>query len=83
MAVPAAWAAVWLPAAQRVGAVIVGDAEWRACSAAAGEPVFPDDFPAAPAYGCGAGAPPTQCRHSVHIICAVCAVLCLFPIAFP
>lgn len=51
---PAPWAAVWLPVAKRCGAVVVGEAEWRECSAARFEPVFPEDFPETKAYRYGA-----------------------------
>lgn len=50
---PAPWAAVWLPVAKRCGAVVVGEAEWRECTAARSEPAFPEDFPETEAYRYG------------------------------
>ena len=77
VAVPEAWATVWLRAAQRAGAVIVGEGEWRECAAAVGEPLFPEDFPAAPAYRCGVATLPVLCASVVHAPVCVCVSVCL------
>jgi hypothetical protein len=51
--VPAAWAMVWLRVLSKSGAVVVGEEEATACTAATGQPCFPQDFPATQAYWCG------------------------------
>lgn len=56
---PALWSAVWLPVAQRCGAVVVGEEEWRRCCAARGAATFPEDYPESLAYRCE--SPPARC----------------------
>lgn len=60
VSVPTPWAAVWLRVLCKSGAVVVGEREATACTAAADRPCFPQDFPATEAYWC------TSCLLNVH-----------------
>jgi hypothetical protein len=75
--VPAAWAVVWLRVLSKCGAVVVGEEEDTACTAAARLPCFPHDFPATQAYWYGVFipiSPGCALQHKPEFTAWVCLV---------